>query len=130
MKTKELIRLLQKVDPSGETECNCNGEDIWTVEGLPGYYDGSYQVLIRDPAQAPFYDITGVKVTREGNKVCIRTMSIEEVIYDDIDAEIILHSSLADFQKASYREKVNKAVEQAKLFNSQISSVSAIKPTP
>ncbi len=48
MKTKELIRQLQREDPSGELECCVDNSDIFFVEHLPAYYDGCLEVLVRD----------------------------------------------------------------------------------
>ena len=83
MKTKDLIALLEKTDPTGELECNVNGSDIYFAERLPGYYDGYYEVLIHDPAKKPYYSVAGAKLTTEGEKVRIRTLSAKDALETD-----------------------------------------------
>ena len=82
MKTKELIRLLQEQDPSGEEECCCGNQDIFFVSKDFAYYDGSLQVLIRDPAKAPYYDVVGGKYVRTGFKIQIHTLGISDILDD------------------------------------------------
>lgn len=49
MKTKDLIKMLQEEDPSGEGHVRMgDGGVTWYAEGKPGYYDGSYQYLDED----------------------------------------------------------------------------------
>lgn len=112
MKTKELIRLLQLEDPSGDLEVNVGGDDIYFVERLPGYYDGAYSILQRDDSKKPFWDITGITVTRSGQKVEIHTMPIRDLVSDMPDAIIILDDSLNDMQKDYYAAKVKKAIDE------------------
>jgi hypothetical protein len=88
MKTKDLIAELQEADPSGEIEVCVNNVDIFTVTTGPAYYDGRLQVLTRDPAKKPYFDIVGGKYVTSGSKVVIETMSITDVLWDNPDAEI------------------------------------------
>lgn len=75
MKSKDLIALLQKEDPTGETEVVMDdGRDIFFLESLPGYWDGCYTTLIRDPSKKPYYDIVGAKYRSDGRKIKIRAM--------------------------------------------------------
>lgn len=87
MKTKDLITLLKKFDPSGDLECCVDNHDILSVETLPAYYDGSLEVLIRDPKNK-YYNIVGAKIVRTGDKVKIRTHSIEDAIYQNPDLSV------------------------------------------
>lgn len=82
MKTKELIRLLQEADPSGEEEVCVGNVDIHFVEKLPAYYDGALQVLERDESKSPYYNIVGGKYVRSGHKVKIHTLSISDALYN------------------------------------------------
>ena len=59
MKTKELIKELQELDPTGETEVVCGCGDIYFVEELPAYYDGRLGVLIKDESKKPYYHVKG-----------------------------------------------------------------------
>jgi len=83
MKTKELIRQLQEVDPSGELDCCIETtSDIYFVERLPAYYDGIQELLVRDPKIKDHYDVVGGIFTGDGVKVCIRSYSIEDALWD------------------------------------------------
>ena len=53
MKSKELIRLLQEEDPSGEVEVCVQNFDILGIHTEPAYWDGSLQVLMRDASKPP-----------------------------------------------------------------------------
>lgn len=86
MKSKELIEELQKLDPSGEIEVVVGGEAIYFVDHQPGYYDGAYEVLTRDPSKKCF-NITKIKRTRQGSKLKIRTFSAENLIWDGFDIQ-------------------------------------------
>lgn len=89
MKTKDLIALLQQEDPSGEEEVVLDdGRDIFFLETLPGYWDGCYTTLIRDPSQKPYYDIIGARYRSDGRKIKIRGMGWDDVISNDSDAPV------------------------------------------
>jgi len=80
MKTKDLIKLLQEEDPSGEGYVRIEGGAIVGAEAKEGYWDGSYS-----------YFENGVYVTSTRDyKVDIRTMDVDDVIWDlDGDMEQI-----------------------------------------
>lgn len=80
MKTRELVRLLQEADPSGEAEANVDGCDIYQVYLEDGYYDGPYEVLIHDDNLKPYWTIVGGQFRRDGKKVKIVTVSIHDAI--------------------------------------------------
>ena len=88
MKSKELIRWLQEEDPTGEGEVVVGNDDIHFLEWKPGYWDGKYTVLIRDESKRPYYDIVGAEYRSDGEKLCIRTMSWQDVISNDTDAPV------------------------------------------
>jgi hypothetical protein len=111
MKTKDLIKELQEADPSGEIEVCVNNIDIFTVTTEPAYYDGRLQLLIRDPAKKPYYDIVGGRYVSSGAKVVISPMSITDVLWDDPDAEID-YGGLSGAMGDSYR-KTDEATRQA-----------------
>lgn len=77
MKTKELIRQLQKADPSGEEECVVGGTDISDVSPMVGYYDGPYEHLVLDEEG----QVVGAELRRDGIKVVISTYSIEDLVF-------------------------------------------------
>lgn len=108
MKTKELIRLLQEIDPEGETECCIANHDIYYLDKLPAYWDGILEILQRDPSKAPYYDICGAKYTSKGYKINIRSLSITDAIGNDTKLKID-YSELGNEDKAkAFEEADNK----------------------
>lgn len=83
MKTKELIRLLNEEDPTGEEEVCVGNVDIHFVECLGAYYDGASQVLIRDESKS--HNIVGAKYKSKGKKIQIHTLSIQDAISNHHD---------------------------------------------
>ncbi len=111
MKTKELIRLLQEADPTGEEEACVGNVDIHFVEALPAYYDGALQVLKRDESKSPYYNIVGGKYVRSGTKVVIHTLSITDA----------LHNAGADGEfEVDYSELPTDRIESAKKSHEEI----------
>lgn len=84
MKTKKLIELLLEVDPTGEVEVCVDNVDIFDVEKLPAYHDGSFQVLIRDDSKE-YYNITGGRLVCSGQKIQITSFSIKDGLYNAMD---------------------------------------------
>ena len=84
MKTKELIRQLQELDPEGNCEVFGDG-DIYFLEKLPWYYDGKPGILIRDESKKPYYDIVGMReiTPADGNKIYIKCMGLEDLAQDE-----------------------------------------------
>lgn len=78
MKTKELIRQLQKEDPSGELDVCVGNVDIYFVEKLPGWYDGCQQIFIRDEDGY----IVKAKYNSKIDKIKIHITSIEDLLLD------------------------------------------------
>ena len=87
MKTKALIRLLQEVDPEGETEVCVDNADIHFVERLEAYWDGRLQVLIRNPDEV-YYNVEGVRFISSGEKVRLNLLSFEDVLLNDPEARV------------------------------------------
>lgn len=106
MKTKELIRQLQEVDPSGEVECCVGNSDIYLLELLPAYYDGCLQILKRDQVNN-CYNVIGAKYTSKGNKVNIVPLSISDAIFNEKDFPIE-YNELHDTAQERYRESDEK----------------------
>lgn len=87
MKTKRLIELLQREDPSGELECCVANEDIHFVSKDPAFWDGRLQVLSRNEHNN-YYNITGGKYVASGFKISIHPLSIANAISDDPELSI------------------------------------------
>ena len=122
MKTKEVIKRLQKADPSGELECCVEGEDIYDIDNWPAYYDGRLQVLIRDPNIKEYYNVMGAKYVSTGNKIVITPLSIEDAIFEDpeIPVEIPDGDTYHKNKVEKYRKesrKLNKECDKIRLLN-------------
>jgi hypothetical protein len=118
MKTKKLIELLQKEDPSGELECCVGNEDIYVVECLSANYDGCLRVLIKDET-SKYYNVKGAKYIRKGYKVQIRPLSVEDAIHEDPDLPID-YTEMGDYWGARQKEKDDKAREEARKIDYEI----------
>jgi len=121
MKTKELIKQLQAADPSGELECAIDGNvDIFTIFVEAAYWDGSLQVLERDHSKDPYYNICGGKFIREGWKVSIKPLSIEDALMDDINMPIKLVGYGPESRKQmegqieSWRNEAKEIIEEVR----------------
>lgn len=77
MKTKELIRLLQKMDSSGELDVVVDNAPVILVESIPAYYDGTLQRFEGD-----YPNIKGASFVRSGFKIRLKSYSIEDALYD------------------------------------------------
>ena len=109
MKTKDLIVLLQKEDPSGEIECCVGNADIYFVSTEPAYWDGRLQILERDESKKPYYHIVGAKRTSKGSKIVLHPYSIEDYISDNPEKAKIDYSECGNEDSTNrYRETDEK----------------------
>lgn len=118
MKTKELIKLLQEADPSGEVEVCIGNADIHFVEILPAYYDGRLQVLQRNP-DINAYNITGAKLFENGDKIVLHPLSIFDAIWNDPDLPID-YSDLSKESAERYKYAHDKTKFEAKELENKI----------
>ena len=115
MKSKDLIKQLQKIDPNGEAEVVVDGDPIYFAEHLEGYWDGWYEVLIQDHSRTD-YNIKGTKFTREGSKVRLHIMDYEAVLLSDPDAKMEIHKSMdAHSRKFLKKQIAEKRAEMKKI---------------
>lgn len=77
MKTKDLIRLLNAADPSGEEHCCIDNADIEEPSVEPAYYDGSLHIIERDSDGRP---LSGRR-KRSGKKVNLHPTYIYDVAH-------------------------------------------------
>jgi len=108
MKSSELIKQLQELDPEGVIEVCINNVDIYFLDVEGAYYDGSLQVLTRDHSKDPYYNITGGKYVRSGSKIVLHPMSIRDVLWDNPDTAVIDYSGLSEDTRRRYEESDNK----------------------
>ncbi len=119
MKTKELIRQLQEVDPSGEEECSVGNQDIHFVVKEPAYYDGCLQVLQRDETRND-YNIIGAKVTSEGDKIVIHTLSIRSAIWNAAASNETFPIEYDEYSKRHYEEQHEEWYKEAADFEKEL----------
>ncbi len=102
MKTKELIRRLQKEDPSGELEVSVGNEDIHFVHRAEGYWDGCQQILVRNE-EKKYYNIIGGRYNSSKTKVVIRTLSFHDAISNN-PSFTVDYSDLSEQKAVSYEQ--------------------------
>jgi len=115
MKTKELIRLLQEADPSGEEDVCIDNEDIHFVELNEAYWDGCLQVLTRDES-TEYYNVIGAKYTSKGFKINLRTLSIEEAMLNDPELPVVVEDTFVNKQMQNtvdrWRDEARKIIKE------------------
>lgn len=109
MKTKDFIKELQKVDPSGQLECCIGNGDINHIEVLEAYYDGCMHVIERDEKG---YAIKG-KIVSDGYKVSIKSIGIDDVIFNNPDIPVEYVGVSCD-RKTRYDEWVEECRNRAR----------------
>lgn len=109
MKTKELIRQLQKEDPEGEFEVCVGNEPISYAGKYPSYYDGRLQVLERDDKN----QVISAKYVANTYKIQIRIYNIEDAIWDNPDLPV---DTSQDISQAGWVEETRK---EAKKFEAE-----------
>lgn len=107
MKTKELIEMLQKEDPTGECYVRIDGGAISHCEKKPGYYDGMYSYFENDVFHT----------SAKGDKVDIITISWKDIVWElDGDMEEIRKLISPDFSHyMSYEDEEKKFWEKIEL---------------
>jgi hypothetical protein len=113
VKTRDLISRLQKCDPSGECEVIVGTKDILDVSAEPGYYDGAYELLVRDPALAPYYDVVGGVITYQGIKIVIRPLPIKDAMFDDPDLPVEVRTE-NETKRAKWAEVIERWRKEAR----------------
>jgi len=118
VKTRDLVRLLNAADPTGEAECVVGGDDIYSVEKQPMYYDGRPWLLLREPSRAPYYDVIGLRLVN-GDKVRIRTLEAFDVFHDDPRCLVEYETPAL---KDRYEDSVAEQRKDAVRFNAELSA--------
>lgn len=98
MKTKDLIQLLNHIDPSGENEVVIGNEPVFTAYPEPAYWDGRMQKIVRNEEGSA---VKGI-FTSKGQKITIRSYGIQDAIYDnpDFPVEFDLDTTDGEYQKS------------------------------
>ena len=112
MKTRDLIKQLQELDPEGNTEVVTPCGDIYFPEVQPAYWDGRLGVLIRDKRlqEEGYYHVKGMKIFSSGQKIVLHSMSLRDVIWDQDMNEMTIEYDSEETKEvmASYVNKCQK----------------------
>lgn len=110
MKTRELVRLLQKADPTGEVDCCVDGIDIFSVQRLPAFQDGPKEVLQREADRKPHFDIIGGTISRRGEKVLIKALSLKSALINDpnLPIELVECDERTELQVQQWRDEARR----------------------
>jgi len=100
MKTKELVKFLNELDPNGDCEVCIENADIERLDILPAYYDGRIKVITeRDEHFWP----TKTKVTGAGTKINLYRHDWQDMfrtmLYEQGEEYIVDHGEGAAGQK-------------------------------
>ena len=126
MKSKELIKQLQELDPLGEIEVCVGNEDIYFAERLPAYYDGRLQVLILDEKKKPYYHIDGLKITGKGDKIKLHTVSLEDILWHNKNA-VIDTSELSARSQKEYQDAVDEIKAEIIKHENEMTMIDVLK---
>lgn len=119
MKTNELIKQLRAADPEGQLDVVVGGTAIYTVEVLPGYYDGAYEHLVQEPEDSPYYNIRGGIISKTGYKVVLGIVSLEDALFDceaSGDYFPICLEGMSEQSEERYRAEIAKWRKEAREF--------------
>jgi hypothetical protein len=87
MKSKELIAILQELDPTGECQVYSEG-DICDVIKLPWYYDGRQGIIVWKDKNFKTGDlnIIGLRehTVEDGDKIYIQCYTLDDAASDEI----------------------------------------------
>ncbi len=118
MKTKELIARLNELDPAGEQDVFVGNADILYLEAMPAYYDGAAHLITRR-SETGYPE--AMKIKREGNKIVLKSFSIDDFLLDDPNGPIDL-TEASDYNKneiKKWREESEKLNEDIRKKNQQ-----------
>lgn len=107
MKTKEVIEMLQKADPSGELECVVGNFPIISAAVLPAYWDGCLQILHRNPG----YTFHAAEYVSGDWKCSIRACPIEDALLDNPDLPVKYDGEYTEKHYKNYVEEERQRVK-------------------
>jgi hypothetical protein len=117
MKTKELIKLLQEEDPTGETDVCVGNLPITYVCIEPAYYDGRLQRIL---------DNNKGEYVSAGSKVVINYTSFSDIVIDNQEFEID-YSALGDHSKDKTKEHHEELRQWSKKLDLKMLSEAFVK---
>jgi hypothetical protein len=84
MKTKDLIKKLQELDPEGDIECCVGNNSIIYVDKMPAYYDGHLIKADMDSSS----NVISHTITNKGFKINFMFYTLESAIIDNVDHKV------------------------------------------
>jgi len=97
MNVEEMIEELKKLDP--KLEITDGHDSLYSIEVLPGYYDGCFTKLYQDKNK-DCYNVIGCKIEADEYKVKLHFMGWSEVLENDPDAVVEMN----EYTKKYYEE--------------------------
>lgn len=94
MKSKEVIKMLLEIDPTGEIEVCIGNQAISHLDEMPSYYDGRLQMIETDDDGCA----VSAKYVSGGVKIKIITYDIEEEIWEDINFPVSFDQDISGYQ--------------------------------
>lgn len=112
MKTKELIKLLQEEDPSGEGHVRFRGYGVpCSCSAVPGYYDGSYDYI----------ENGRFVISKKGYKVDVYTKDLEDFLWEEKNhPRMVKTVGLRKEDEKHIDDYAKKTYKQAQAFHKQL----------
>ena len=112
MKSSELIKLIQKEDPTGELHVRLPGGIPFGVEAKPGYYDGAYSYI---------YEDGNYVISKEDAKLDIHCTDLEDFVWDTDDPlSKIKFKGIKKEDRTQYLERAAKYHRESQACNRSI----------
>lgn len=119
MRTKQLIKILERIDPEGESEVVIGNLPILAIEALPSYYDGRMQVVDWDIEYEDNHGYRAMNPTlysfnKTHGKVKIHTTDLESLLLEYPEMEVENNGWIKDEQIEEWRRQGRAFVEYDK----------------
>jgi hypothetical protein len=124
MKSGELVKILQELDPTGKVEVTGTGGDIYFLD----YEDGFPFILVHNEAlKGKCYSIIGGKFDSPPlGHIYMHQMNMDDVLLDNIDAPITSYGGYHDDAIAKARKEAKQIHNYVKR-HSYLSKIPVIK---
>lgn len=109
MKTKELIKRLQELDPEGDMEISIDNHDIYQVELHHAGENGMLSRIISNDNGR----VIGAKVIDKGLKISLSYLTIEDLIWNDPDLPVQIDVA-SEEAREDWEEVISSIREEAR----------------
>lgn len=113
MKSKDLVKRLLELDPTGETPVVIGNCAVYRIEPMPAYYDGCVMDLVRDPQKTGSYDVIGVKFIERGDKINLESLDMDDVTSLSVETGIEPVLDLSEITGQTRQERYKKYFEDS-----------------